>query len=218
MILVTPDGERSMNTYLGACVELGPEDIDEAIVKASRVTYFEGYLWDPPKAKEAIVNAAKIAHAAGREVAMTLSDSFCVHRYRDEFLDLMRSGTVDIVFANDAEAMALYETEDLGAAIDHLAKDVRRFAAVTLGAKGCIIAEDATRLSVPATKVETVVDSTGAGDLFASGFLRGYTMGRDHETSAKLGVAAAGHIIAKIGPRPDRPLKDLPEVKAALGE
>ena len=218
MILVTPDGERSMNTYLGACVELGPEDIDEVIVKAARVTYFEGYLWDPPKAKEAIVNAAKIAHAAGREVAMTLSDSFCVHRYRDEFLDLMRSGTVDIVFANDAEAMALYETEDLGAAIDHLAKDVRRFAAVTLGAKGCIIAEDATRLSVPAKKVETVVDSTGAGDLFASGFLRGYTMGRDHETSAKLGVAAAGHIIAKIGPRPDRPLKDLPEVKAALGE
>ena len=218
MILVTPDGERSMNTYLGACVELGPDDIDARIVESAKVTYFEGYLWDPPKAKEAIVSAARIAHAAGREVAMTLSDAFCVHRYRDEFLELMRSGTVDIVFANDAEAMALYVTEDLDTAIDRLACDVKRFAAITRGGEGCIIVEGETRTSVPATKVETVVDSTGAGDLFAAGFLRGYTMGRDHQTSARIGVAAAGHIIAKIGPRPLQPLKDLPEVKAALGE
>ncbi|MCP3054088.1 adenosine kinase [Aurantimonas marianensis] len=217
MILVTPDGQRSMNTYLGACVELGPEDIDAAVVAAAKVTYFEGYLWDPPRAKQAIVEAARIAHDNGREVAMTLSDAFCVHRYRDEFLDLMRSGTVDIVFANESEALSLYEVNDLGTALDQLAKDTKRFCAVTRSEKGCIVVDGDQRVSVPALAIADVVDTTGAGDLFASGFLRGYTMGLDHEKCAKLGVAAAGHIIGQIGPRPQTPLKDLPAVKAVLG-
>lgn len=217
MILVTPDGQRSMNTYLGACVELGPEDIDPAVVAAAKVTYFEGYLWDPPRAKQAIVEAARIAHDNGREVAMTLSDAFCVHRYRDEFLDLMRSGTVDIVFANESEALSLYEVNDLGTALDQLAKDTKRFCAVTRSEKGCIVVEGDQRIAVPALAIPEILDTTGAGDLFASGFLRGYTMGLDHEQSARLGVAAAGHIIGQIGPRPQTPLKDLPEVKAVLG-
>lgn len=217
MILVTPDGQRSMNTYLGACVELGPEDIDPAVVAVAKVTYFEGYLWDPPRAKQAIVEAARIAHDNGREVAMTLSDAFCVHRYRDEFLDLMRSGTVDIVFANESEALSLYEVNDLGCALDRLAKDTKAFCAVTRSEKGCIVVDGDTRIAVPALAIPAVLDTTGAGDLFASGFLRGYTMGLDHERSARLGVAAAGHIIGQIGPRPQTPLKDLPEVKAVLG-
>uniref|UniRef100_UPI0025D4F36D adenosine kinase n=1 Tax=uncultured Aureimonas sp. TaxID=1604662 RepID=UPI0025D4F36D len=202
MILVTPDGERSMNTYLGACVELSPDDVVEEIVAAARVTYFEGYLWDPPRAKDAIVAAAKIAHANGREVAMTLSDSFCVHRYRAEFLDLMRSGTVDIVFANEPEALALYQTEILEEALHHLGQDAKRLAIVTRGADGCVVVEDASRQAFPATVVPDVVDTTGAGDLFASGFLRGYTAGLPHDQSARLGAIAAGHIIAQIGPRP----------------
>ncbi|WP_102960411.1 adenosine kinase [Mangrovicella endophytica] len=217
MILVTPDGQRSMSTYLGACVELGPDDIDEALVAAAKVTYFEGYLWDPPLAKDAIRNAATIAHANGREVAMTLSDSFCVNRYREEFLELIRSGTVDIVFANEAEAMALYQESDLDTAIDRLGYDAKRLAAVTRGADGCIIIENAERVEVPATEVERVLDTTGAGDLFAAGFLRGYTAGLSHRDSARLGVIAAGHVIQQIGPRPMRRLSELPEVKAILG-
>ncbi|WP_313609790.1 adenosine kinase, partial [Rhizobium sp.] len=117
MIFVTEDGERSMNTYLGACVDLGPEDVEENVVADTKVTYFEGYLWDPPRAKDAIRECARIAHENGREVSMTLSDSFCVGRYREEFLDLMRSGTVDIVFANKQEALSLYETDDFELAL-----------------------------------------------------------------------------------------------------
>lgn len=217
MIVVTPDGERSMSTYLGACVELGPEDIDEAKIAAAKVTYFEGYLWDPPRAKEAIVNAAKIAKANGRSMAMTLSDSFCVDRYRGEFLDLMRSGTVGIVFANEAEALSLYETEDFDHACDQLAKDAKEFAVVTRSEKGCVVVAGEKRIAVPADPVDKVVDATGAGDLFAAGFLRGFTMGLDHEKSARLGVAAAGHIIQQIGPRPQAPLTELPAVKSVLG-
>ncbi|SMC84394.1 Sugar or nucleoside kinase, ribokinase family [Fulvimarina manganoxydans] len=217
MILVTPDGERSMNTYLGACVELGPEDIDAEIVKASKVTYFEGYLWDPPRAKEAIVKAANIAHEAGRLVAMTLSDDFCVHRYREEFLDLLRSGKVDIVFANETEALSLYETDNLDTAIANLAEDAPRLAVVTRSEKGCIVVEKDTRLVVPASVVETVMDTTGAGDVFASGFLRGLTAGYSLQLCAQLGVEAAGHIIAQMGPRPQTPLKDLEAIKPLLG-
>lgn len=216
MIFVTPDGERSMSTYLGACVELGPEDIDEAVVAASKVTYFEGYLWDPPRAKDAIMLASKIAHANGREMAMTLSDSFCVHRYRAEFLDLMRSGAVDIVFANEAEALALYETNDLDVALRRIGEDTRRVAVVTRSEKGCVVIEGARRSEHAATRVEAVRDTTGAGDLFASGFLRGYTSGLDHAQSADLGAIAAGHIIEQIGPRPQRPLRDLSGVAEIL--
>ncbi len=201
MIFVTEDGERSMNTYLGACVELGPEDVEEAVVAAAKVTYFEGYLWDPPRAKEAIRACARIAHANGREVSMTLSDSFCVHRYRDEFLELMRSGTVDIVFANRAEALALYETDDFDHALQRIANDCR-LAIVTMSEEGSVILKGSERTRVHASHIERVVDTTGAGDLYAAGFLHGYTQGRSLEDCGKLGSLAAGIVIEQIGPRP----------------
>ncbi|MBC8130669.1 MAG: adenosine kinase [Rhizobiaceae bacterium] len=216
MILVTPDGERSMSTYLGACVELGPEDIDEALVAAAKLTYFEGYLWDPPRAKEAILKAASIAHANGREVAMSLSDAFCVHRYRKEFLDLLQSGTVDIVFANESEVLALYETDDVELAIRRIAKDARRLAAVTRGDEGCVAVSGAETVAVPAVALARLLDTTGAGDLFASGFLRGHTDGLGLEDSARLGAVAAGHIIEQIGPRPQQQLAKLPGAKEIL--
>ncbi|MFD2238737.1 adenosine kinase [Aureimonas populi] len=216
MIFVTPDGERSMNTYLGACTELTPEDIDPAIVAAARVTYFEGYLWDQPSAKAAIVKAAQLAHEAGREVAMTLSDAFCVGRYRAEFLELMRSGKVDIVFANEAEALSLYETQDFEEALEKIGADTHRLAIVTRSEKGCVVVKGAERQAFPASRVERLLDTTGAGDLFASGFLRGYTAGLGHADCAALGAIAAGHIIEQIGPRPQRPLRDLPQAAAIL--
>ncbi|THF49027.1 adenosine kinase [Allorhizobium terrae] len=207
MIFVTEDGERSMNTYLGACVEFGPEDVEAQVVAESKVTYFEGYLWDPPRAKQAILDCAKIAHDNGREVSMTLSDSFCVHRYRSEFLDLMRSGTVDIVFANRQEALALYETEDFAQALDLISKDCK-LAAVTMSEDGAMIVRGDERIHVAATTIGELVDTTGAGDLFASGFLYGYTQGRSLEDCGKLGCLAAGIVIQQIGPRPLGSLKD----------
>ncbi|ASW05073.1 adenosine kinase [Rhizobium sp. 11515TR] len=207
MIFVTEDGERSMNTYLGACVELGPEDVEEQIVADAKVTYFEGYLWDPPRAKEAIRECARIAHANGREMSMTLSDSFCVGRYRDEFLDLMRSGTVDIVFANRDEALSLYETDDFEKALKLIAADCK-IAAVTTGKDGAVIVRGSERYVVDAHPIEERVDTTGAGDLFAAGFLFGYTQGRGLEDCAKLGNLAAAIVIEQIGPRPMRSLSE----------
>ncbi|TIX91636.1 adenosine kinase [Rhizobium sp. P44RR-XXIV] len=207
MIFVTEDGERSMNTYLGACVELGPEDVEEDVVAAAKVTYFEGYLWDPPRAKEAIRECARIAHAHGREVSMTLSDSFCVGRYRGEFLDLMRSGTVDIVFANRDEALSLYETDDFDKALTSIAADCK-IAAVTTGKDGAVIVRGNERYVVDAHPIDERVDTTGAGDLFAAGFLFGYTQGRTLEDCAKLGNLAAAIVIEQIGPRPMRSLSE----------
>lgn len=202
MIFVTPDGERSMNTYLGACVELGPEDVEEDKAAQSKVTYFEGYLWDPPRAKTAIRDTAQIAHANRREVAMSLSDPFCVDRYRDEFLDLMRSGTVDIVFANEDEAKSLYQTADLETAREALAADCK-IAIVTRSEKGAMIIDEANNhIEVPAHPIDRLVDTTGAGDLYAAGFLYGYTAGFDMETCGKLGGLAAAIIIQQTGPRP----------------
>lgn len=207
MIFVTPDGERSMNTYLGACVKLSPSDVESSKVAAAKVTYFEGYLWDPPLAKEAIRQCAKIAHEHGREVAMTLSDPFCVDRYRDEFLDLMKSGTVDIVFANEHEVKSLYQTADLATAMEAMRGDCK-LGIVTRSAEGSIIlANGGGTVEVGAHPVEDVVDTTGAGDLYAAGFLFGYTNGFDHELSGKLGSLAAGLVIQQIGPRPQQNLK-----------
>jgi sugar/nucleoside kinase (ribokinase family) len=206
MIFVTPDGERSMNTYLGACVELGPEDVEEEVVAASRVTYFEGYLWDPPRAKEAIRECARIAHAAGQETSMTLSDSFCVDRYRAEFLDLMRSGTVDIVFANRYEALALYQTGDFDTALNELAKDCK-LAAVTMSEHGSMILSEGKRYLIEPLNVDKVVDTTGAGDLYAAGFLFGYTNGFELADCGRLGSLAAGLVIQQIGPRMQTPLR-----------
>ncbi|TCL71921.1 adenosine kinase [Rhizobium sp. BK251] len=201
MIFVTEDGERSMNTYLGACVELGPEDVEADVVADAKVTYFEGYLWDPPRAKEAIRECARIAHENGREVSMTLSDSFCVDRYRGEFLDLMRSGTVDIVFANTQEVLSLYETDDFEHALTSIAKDCK-IAAVTRSEHGAVILKGGERHYVDAIQIEKLVDTTGAGDLFAAGFLHGYTLGRSLEDCGRLGCLAAGIVIQQIGPRP----------------
>ncbi|MGF9565222.1 adenosine kinase [Neorhizobium sp. JUb45] len=201
MIFVTPDGERSMNTYLGACVDLGPEHVEEDVVKDSKVTYFEGYLWDPPRAKEAILECSRIAHEAGREVSMTLSDPFCVGRYRDEFLDLMRSGKVDIVFANKQEALSLYETDDFELALDKISADCK-LAAVTMSEEGAVIVRGDERIKIPALPIRELVDTTGAGDLFAAGFLAAYTKDRSLEDCGKLGCLAAGIVIQQVGPRP----------------
>ncbi|MCO6187445.1 adenosine kinase [Rhizobium sp. L1K21] len=208
MIFVTPDGERSMNTYLGACVELGPEDVEDEVVAQSKVTYFEGYLWDPPRAKDAIRECARIAHENGREVAMTLSDSFCVDRYRGEFLELMRSGTVDIVFANRAELLALYQMDDFEAALEKIASECK-IAAVTNSEHGSVVIRGSERVNISAIPVHRVVDTTGAGDLYASGFLYGYTQGLSLQACGDLGSLAAGTIIQQIGPRPMESLANL---------
>lgn len=206
MIFVTPDGERSMNTYLGACVELGPEDVEADKAGRAKVVYFEGYLWDPPRAKEAIRLTADHAHKAGREVSMTLSDSFCVDRYRDEFLDLMRSGTVDIVFANDHELKSLYQTSSFEAGLDAIRKDCR-IAAVTCSEQGSIIVRGDETIKVAAMPIEELLDTTGAGDLYAAGFLYGYTAGLDLKRCGDLGSLAAGLVIQQIGPRPHKNLR-----------
>ncbi len=208
MIFVTPDGERSMNTYLGACVELGPEDVEPEKAAAAKVSYFEGYLWDPPRAKEAIRLTARIAHEAGRQVAITLSDSFCVDRYRDEFLDLIRSKTVDIVFANAAELHSLYQTSSLEAGLEAIEADCE-LAAVTRSEKGSIVVSGGQRVEVDAFAVDRVADTTGAGDLYAAGFLYGLTHGRDLERCARIGSMAAAEVIGHVGPRPQARLADL---------
>ena len=212
MILVTPDGERSMNTYLGACVELGPDDVEADKAKGAAVTYFEGYLWDPPLAKEAIRMTAAHAHAAGREVSMTLSDSFCVDRYRAEFLELMRSGVVDIVFANSHEIKSLYETSSFDEALAQIRRDCK-LAAVTRSEKGSVIVRGDETVVIEATAISELVDTTGAGDLYAAGFLYGYTQGRSLRDCGDLGSLAAGLVIQQIGPRPRQNLK--PEAEQA---
>ncbi|MGB3503362.1 MAG: adenosine kinase [Mesorhizobium sp.] len=207
MIFVTPDGERSMNTYLGACVELGPEDVEADKASGAKVTYFEGYLWDPPRAKEAIRLTAGHAHAAGREVSMTLSDSFCVDRYRAEFLELMRSGTVDIVFSNESELKALYQTSSFDAGLEQIRKDCK-VAAVTRSENGSVIVRGDETVIVQAMQIGELVDTTGAGDLYAAGFLFGYTSGRSLADCGKLGSLAAGLVIQQVGPRPRENLRE----------
>ena len=207
MIFVTPDGERSMNTYLGACVELQPSDIEADKVANSEITYFEGYLWDPPLAKDAIRLAASIAHQHGRKVAMTLSDSFCVDRYRAEFLELMKSKMVDIVFANEHELKALYQTADFDTALELLRGDCA-LAAVTLSEKGSVIVRGKETAWIDPVPVERVVDTTGAGDLYAAGVLYGLTHQKSLADCGRLGSMAASIVIAQIGPRPQENLGD----------
>jgi adenosine kinase len=207
-VLVTPDGERTMNTYLGAAQDLHPGDIDESAIAASAITYLEGYLWDPKNAKDAFLKAAKIAHDADRKVALTLSDAFCVDRWRDEFLQLMRAGTVDLIFANEAELHSLYQTSDFDAAVKALRADID-VAVVTRSEKGCIVVNPEDIEAVPAFPVERVVDTTGAGDLFAAGFLSGLARGADDRTCGRLGAMAAAEVIQHLGARPETSLKDL---------
>jgi adenosine kinase len=207
-ILVTPDGERTMNTYLGAAQNLSPADVNEADVAAAAITYLEGYLWDPKEAKEAFRRAAKAAHGAGRTVALTLSDSFCVDRYRAEFIDLIRNGTIDLLFANEHELKSLYETGEFDAALDALKKDAK-LGVVTRSEKGAVVVGGGRNEAIPVFPVERVVDATGAGDLFAAGFLHGYAKGLPHADSARLGAMAAAEVISHIGARPERRLADL---------
>src|ERR1700676_1586298 len=207
-ILVTPDGERTMNTYLGAAQELMPDDIDAAQVAASSVIYLEGYLWDPKSAKDAFVKASTIAHGAGRQVALTMSDSFCVDRYRGEFFDLMRNGTVDLVFANEAELHSLYQTSDFATALKQLRPDVK-LGVVTRSEKGCVVASKDGVVEVPAFPIDKMGGTTGAGDLFAAGFLFGLVRGAGHESAGRLGARSAAEVIQHIGARPQVSLKEL---------
>lgn len=207
-VLVTPDGERTMNTYLGAAQNLHPRDIDPAVIGSAAITYLEGYLWDPKDAKEAFVKAAKAAHDAGRQVALTLSDAFCVGRYRDEFLQLVRNKTVDILFANESELKSLYETADFDTAAAALRKDAK-LAAVTRSEKGCVVLTKDKVTEVAASPIEKLVDTTGAGDLFAAGFLFGLARGADHATCGRFGGLAAAEVIQHMGARPESSLKDL---------
>jgi sugar/nucleoside kinase (ribokinase family) len=207
-VLVTPDGERTMNTFLGAAQDLHPNDLDAATIAASAVVYLEGYLWDPKDAKDAFLKAAQIAHDAGRKVALSLSDAFCVDRWRDEFLQLMRSRTVDLIFANEAELHSLYQSSDFDAAMRALRADID-VAVVTRSEKGCLVVGPDGTEAVPAFPVERVVDTTGAGDLFAAGFLFGLARGADDRACGRLGALAAAEVIQHLGARPETSLQDL---------
>lgn len=213
LVLVTPDGQRTMNTFLGACQDLTEADVDEEIVRQSAIVYLEGYLWDPPAAKAAFVKAAKIARGAGRKVALTLSDSFCVDRYRDEFLGLIRSGSVQILFANESELHSLYQTADFDTAAAQLRTE-NILGVVTRSERGSLVVTSDEMIAVPAFPVEQVVDTTGAGDLFAAGFLAGLSKNRNLETCAQLGALAAAEIIQHIGARP---IADLGQLAAQNG-
>ena len=207
LIVVTPDAQRTMNTYLGACMGLGPADIDVRQVGAAAVTYVEGYLWDPPEAKKAVLKAFDAAHAAGRKVSITLSDSFCVDRYREEFRALIRD-KVDILFANEAEIKSLYQVDSFDQALA-AARAENKICALTRSEKGSVIVNGSETHAVPAAPAGKVVDTTGAGDLYASGFLVGFTRGKPLAECARLGGIAAAEIISHVGARPEKALKDL---------
>ncbi|MBI1867972.1 MAG: adenosine kinase [Methylocystis sp.] len=217
LILVTPDGQRTMNTYLGACQALEPADLDDDLVRAAKILYLEGYLWDPPGAKAAFLKAANISRANGAQVALSLSDSFCVDRYRGEFLQLIRDGLVDIVFCNESELHSLYETADFDTALRALCAENNLLGVVTRSAKGCVVADGDQATAVPAFPVEDVVDTTGAGDLFAAGFLAGLAQGLPHAQSASLGALAAAEVISHIGARPQKDLLQLARDQGLLG-
>ncbi len=221
LVLVTPDGERTMSTYLGACQGLGPDEVDKETVASARVVYLEGYLWDPPAAKDAFRKAVEIAHRAGNAVALTLSDAFCVGRYRDEFLGLIRDGSIDILFANLGELKSLYETDDEEKAVAALrdernGRGMHMLGLVTRSEKGALVVHGGHVREVAASPVEHLVDTTGAGDLFAAGFLAGHARGLDHAASARLGALAAAEVIQHIGARPQADLVMLAREKGLL--
>ncbi|HUS62068.1 MAG TPA: adenosine kinase, partial [Acidimicrobiales bacterium] len=206
LILVTPDAQRTMNTFLGAAAELGPDDVDLDLVASAEVTYLEGYLWEPPPAKAAFRKAMDAAHAAGRRVALTLSDSFVVHRSRGELLSLVQHD-VDILFANEAEITALYDT-DFDRAVA-MVQDECEVAALTRSEQGSVVVMGGEVIAVPAHAVDSVVDTTGAGDLYAAGFLHALTTGGDAQHCGALGALCAAEIISHVGARPFKDLKAL---------
>jgi len=213
LINVTPDAERTMNTFLGACVELGPNDVDADVVRAASVTYLEGYLWDKEDAKAAFVTAAELAHEAGREVSLSLSDPFCVGRHRDSFLALVE-GHVDILFANEEEILALYQVETFDEALQHV-RGHCKIATLTRGEKGSVVISGDDVHVVDCDPVDHVADTTGAGDAYAAGFLFGYTNGHADDLAhcARLGGIAAAEIISHFGARPQTPLNEVVAAK-----
>ena len=212
IIVVTPDAQRTMNTYLGVSSLLKPADIDEATVAAGAVLYMEGYLYDRPEAKEAFRLAASVAHANGRQVSLTLSDSFCVDRHRSDFRALV-TDEVDILFGNELELLSLYEVDSFDDAVARVRRDCQ-LAVITVGEKGCVVVNHDDVLHVPAQPVDQVLDTTGAGDLFAAGFLHGYTRGADLHRCATLGAIAAAEVISHVGPRPLVELRTLVKEQA----
>ncbi len=207
LIVVTPDAQRTMNTYLGACADLGPRDIDPKLIASAAITYLEGYLYDREPAKEAFHAAAGFAHAAGAKVALSLSDSFCVNRHRDAFLALV-DHHVDVLFANEAEIAALFESDDFEASVARL-RELTDIAAVTRDARGSVIVTKDRVIDIPASPAVQVIDTTGAGDIYAAGFLFGLTSGAPLEECGRLGGLAAASIIAHVGARPRTPLREL---------
>ena len=213
-IMVTPDAQRTMNTFLGACVELGPEDIDEATIAGAKITYLEGYLWDRPEAKDAFRKALSIARAHERKVALTLSDAFCVDRHREEFRQLVADHG-DILFANEAEITALYEVADFDTALQAV-RTRCQFAALTRGPAGSVLVSGEEVHVIDAWPVDKPVDTTGAGDLYAAGVLFGLTHDHGLAASGRLGSLAAGEIISHFGARPETSLDELAE-RSGLG-
>jgi len=207
MIAVTPDGERSMNTFLGASTEFAASDVRSDVIAAGEWLYLEGYLFDKPSAQRAFVHACEIAKLSGRKVALTLSDVFCVTRHRSSFIHLVKSH-VDLVFANESELLALYETDSFDEAVATVRRD-SRLAAITRSELGSVIISDSETWSAPAKRVERVIDATGAGDQYAAGFLYGLTHGLSLPNSAQLGNIAAHEVITHIGPRPEKSLQAL---------
>ena len=207
LIMVTPDAQRTMATYLGSSTELGPEDLDRDAIARAKIVYLEGYLWDPTRAKAAFVEAAKLAHDSGGQVALSLSDVFCIERHRADFRELVE-GHVDILFANQAELLALTQAPDFEAALAAI-RGKCRVAAVTCSEHGSVILADGKAVKVAAEPVAAVVDTTGAGDLYAAGFLFGLTSGLDMEDCGRLGGLAAAEVIAHVGARPQISLQEL---------
>jgi len=207
LIMVTPDAQRTLNTYLGAAVELGPEDVDAMLIAQSRVTYLEGYLFDPPHARAAFIKAARIAHDAGRKVALSLSDGFCVARHRAAFQELV-ADHVDLLFANETEILSLYEVHDFAEAA-RIVRGKCELSILTRSAKGSVVLQGEQTFEVAAEPVAHVVDTTGAGDLYASGFLWGYTTGLAPARCAMAGSIAAAEVISHFGARPEADLKGL---------
>ena len=207
LIIVTPDAERTMNTYLGASEFLGPDDVDEALIAAAHVTYLEGYLFDRPEAQEAYWKASRIAHGAGRRVSLTLSDTFCVERHKQAWRALV-ADQVDILFANEHEAMTLYEVDTVEDVLQHVGADVE-LAAITRGPKGSLVVRDGEIVEVAAHPVHEVVDTTAAGDLYAAGFLFGFTHDRSMEACGRLGSVAASAVLGHTGARPGLSLAQL---------
>lgn len=207
LIVVTPDAQRTMNTYLGASAGFEPGDIDPGLISSAKVTYLEGYLFDRPESKDAYWRATEIASGAGREVALTLSDTFCVERHRDDWLPLVRD-RVDILFANEAEALALWQCDDIAEAVERT-RDQVAIGCITRSEKGSIVVHGDETHEVPAQPVEHLVDTTGAGDLYAAGFLYGYTQGRPLPECGRLGSIAAAAVLGHVGARPELSLSQL---------